>query len=402
MENVRHVHTTNDGIKLWIGSSRDGVGVHRLERFEMDLLEEAADNGFRPLYQQPRLYYDDDLFVDDQHLWSALHAGVRIINDVLPPEWHIIARPPSGDEITEPDRPWYSEIYVNIEPTWRVAHNCGTSAVACATSSSKYDDEYTDEAEIWIPDDFSTSDWNYSRTVIVHELLHALGIWGHVDSVEFPDSTLGTAGKTIPNFGYILSDIDREILQILYTSHERTDSDHYNDWGEWSDTAHHLMGEAEDGQMAYGAVLFNGIPMVWATGIQPDETLADNRSLRGSVTWNGTLLAWSGVSPLIGDTALTIDIGEFDDDVYQEHELSFSDIAYLNRFESAPTDPDKWFETRNVSIPVVVIGNAIHTALNAGIDHGYVTGQFMGAEHEHAAGTVKRTDFYGAFGASRD
>ena len=36
----------------------------------------------------------------------------------------------------------------------------------------------------------------YPRKVIVHELLHALGIVGHVDSIEFPDSIMGTSGET--------------------------------------------------------------------------------------------------------------------------------------------------------------------------------------------------------------
>ena len=84
-----------------------------------------------------------------------------------------------------------------------------------------------------------TSDYRYSRSTIVHELLHALGIWGHVDSVEFPDSIMGKAGEHIPNLGYIISKIDREVLQIMYMSQQ---TDLYNDWGEWSDTSFHLVG----------------------------------------------------------------------------------------------------------------------------------------------------------------
>ena len=92
-----------------------------------------------------------------------------------------------------------------------------------------------------MPDDFDASEYTYSRSVIVHELLHALGIWGHVDSVEFPDSIMGASGGYIPNLGHIISRIDREVLQIMYMIQE---TDIYNDWGEWSDTSFHLMAQS--------------------------------------------------------------------------------------------------------------------------------------------------------------
>ena len=67
-----------------------------------------------------------------------------------------------------------------------------------------------------LPNDLDTSEYMFSRSLIVHELLHALGIQGHVDSIEFPDSIMGSEGEHIPNVGHIISKIDKEVLQIMY------------------------------------------------------------------------------------------------------------------------------------------------------------------------------------------
>ena len=110
--------------------------------------------------------------------------------------------------------------------------------------------------------------------------MHALGSQGHVDIVEFPDSIMGTSGEYIPNLVHVISKIDREIVQIMYLRRE-TGID--NDWGESSDTAFDVMGESKDGDLRFGVELFNGLPRPWASGVKPDEDLADNTDLTGTV-----------------------------------------------------------------------------------------------------------------------
>ena len=104
------------------------------------------------------------------------------------------------------------EILVHFDDPASIGATCGAQAVACArwwTLGSS-----TTQAVVYIPDDFDVSDHEYSRKVIVHELLHALGIRGHVDSIEFPDSIMGTSGEYIPNLGHIISRIDREVRRV--------------------------------------------------------------------------------------------------------------------------------------------------------------------------------------------
>ena len=398
-ENLRHVATEND-IRYYIGAVRDGVGVERLKNYETDLqTQNGADrfklrrHGFYPFRAAPILYFSPDfLSPGNSAIASALSDSIRILNDVLPPEFQIrVAGPYSHTRV----RP--GEIAVTLESPAGIAARCPASAVACA-----YNDKflnYTRWAVLRIPDDFDTSQYTYPRSVIVHELLHALGIQGHVDSIEFPDSIMGAAGEYIPNLGHIIGKIDREILQIMYMS-RRTDL--YNDWGEWSDTSHHLVGRTEDGALNFGVALFNGLPQPWVRGGMPDTDLVDNRRLYGTAKWSGSLLGYSGPSPIAGDAELRVRLATLADPD-NEQDLRFRDIYFLNRFENADRSPtsDRWFHTRDIDYRVTVDGNRFRNVREAGREQGLVTGAFMGRRHEHMGGTVKRTDMVAAFGGSR-
>ncbi len=396
-EILRHT-LTEGGIRYFLGASRDGVGVDRLENYEEDLqTRNGTDrfglrgNGFFPFRVQPTLYVDSDFaLAKNAGILQALRSSVRILNDALPPEFQII----QGGRRTS-DFANYGEIVVMLETPQAIASKCSATAAACAVNDRARLLNRTNSSVVYIPDDFDTSEYMLPRKVIIHELLHALGIWGHVDSVEFPDSIMGGAGEYIPNFGHVISKIDREVLQIMYMS-QRTDL--YNDWGEWSDTAFHVMGESEDGNMRFGVALFNGLPQPWANGVAPETTLAENTSLYGRARWSGGLVGFSGPSPIAGDAALEVDLRTLAT-AGSEHSLSFDDIYFVNRVES--DSDDRWFHTRNIDYKVAVSGLGFWNVKGDGYEQGFVTGLFMGAKHEHMAGTVKRTDMIGAFGGSR-
>ena len=57
------------------------------------------------------------------------------------------------------------------------------------------------QATVRIPNDFDETDWSYAQSTIIHELLHVLGIWGHVDHIEFPDSLMSGSGEFFPKPG---------------------------------------------------------------------------------------------------------------------------------------------------------------------------------------------------------
>ena len=172
----------------------------------------------------------------------------------------------------------------------------------------------------------------------------------------------------------------------------------YNDWGEWSDTSFHVMGQSEDGTLRFGVALFNGLPQPWARGVMPDTALADNKRLFGTATWNGSLLGFSGPSPIAGNAELEVRLATLADPD-NEQDLRFRGIFFLNRFES--DSPDVWFHTRDIDYKVTVSGNWLQNVRGVGHEQGHVTGFFLGSEHEHMGGTVKRTDMVAAFGGSR-
>ena len=399
-ESLRHVATTKNGIRYFMGASRDGVGVDRLENYEHDLITSddtvwsfLSTDDFYPFRVAPMLYVNE-YFLDDGNagVFSALMDSVRLLNDALPPEFQIQymgAREDDGETIYA----YPGEIVAILDSPTGVADNCGATAVACA--SSTFSGNNTSLAFLRVPDDFDTSEYMHSRSVIVHELLHALGIWGHVDSVEFPDSIMGTSGQYIPNLGHVISRIDREVLQIMYMS-QRTDL--YNDWGEWSDTTFHLVGRTEDGILDFGVALFNGLPQPWVRGVLPDTDLVDNRRLYGTATWSGNLLGFSGPSPIAGDAELQVRFSTLSNPD-SEHDLRFRDIFFLNRFESESLD--RWFHTRNIDYKINVAGNVFANVSGEGYEQGLVTGAFLGLHHEHMGGTLKRTDMVAAFGGAR-
>ena len=394
-ETLRHVQTEN-GIRYFIGASRDGVGVDRLQDYEKDLTtQNGADpygldgHDFKPFTGTPQLYLDPDLLLDaNEGVLVALWSSVRILNDALPPEFQIAYKGSRATQLRT-----QHELYVSLETADTITTTCGEGAVACAAPTAYR--ERTHSAILYIPDDLDTSEYTFPRKLIIHELLHALGIKGHVDSVEFPDSIMGTSGEYIPNIGHVISRIDREVLQIMYMS-QRTDL--YNDWGEWSDTTFHLVGRTEDGNLNFGVALFNGLPQPWVSGVLPDTDLVDNRRLYGTATWSGNLLGFSGPSPIAGDVELQVGLSTLSNPD-SEQDLRFRDIYFLNRFESESSD--RWFHTRNIDYKINVAGNVFVNVIGEGYEQGHVTGAFLGPKHEHMGGTLKRTDMVAAFGGTR-
>lgn len=388
---------TDTGFTYSMGASRDGVGVNRLENYKHDLETENGTrifsrNGFYPFRVKPKIWLDrrfhSYLSRDDPNAMAILKIvsdAMRVLNDALPPEFQLEFAG-SNDNSTEG-----SILFQYLSPE-EINRQC-SGGVACSSADISFLG-YTRWADVLIPDNLDTSKYQTARTIILHELLHALGIRGHVDSIEFPDSLMGAYGDFFPNPGYVLHRIDREVLQIMYMSQK---TDDYNDWGEWSDTSLHLAAESDDGHVHFGVALFNGLPQPWARGTTPESLLSRDKKpfyLFGSVTWKGALLGFSGVSPVIGDTELEVNMNNLRDD----QDLRFRDLTFANRHEE--TGNERWFPVRNINYKVKLIENGFIHQSSAGKD-GHVIGVFLGPKHEGMAGTLKRTDLVGAFGGTR-
>lgn len=394
-QRLRHI-LTERGIRIYMGASRDGAGVERLKNYETDLMtrdgsdpEGLSGDGFKPFATQPRLYLDSDLLApENASIARSLTDSIRILNDFLPPEFQIAVAGTRSSDIAQS-----GEITVSLVSPATIGTKCGAGVVACASNVTIAD--RTRSSTLYLPADLDTSEYTFPRKVIVHELLHALGIRGHIDSIEFPDSIMGGSGEYIPNMGHVISKIDREVLQIMYMS-QRTDL--YNDWDEWSDTAFHLMGRSDDEVLNFGVSLFNGLPQPWVRGAMPNGALAENNRLQGTATWTGSLLGYSGPSPIAGDVELAVSLPTLSDPD-NEQDLRFRNLYFLNRFETGTAD--RWFDPRDIDYKVNISGNGFHNVRGEGYEQGFVTGAFLGAGHEYMGGTLKRTDMVSAFGGDR-
>ena len=371
------------GIEISMGPSRDGIGPWRLLDYYDDLEEVPT-----PFKVRPRLWLEDVPWCGVDcvpRFYQLMYLGVAILNDVLPPEFQIefAGTFSSSDEY---DRLYSQEgnIGVLLGTPSQIDEYCGTGAAACAFMKTFNLTNHMFSSGVLLPEAVESMGEHAAMTLILHELLHALGIRSHVDSIQFPDSIMGTHGDFFPTLPFVLHRIDAEFLQAMYMS-QKTDS--YNDWDTWSDTALHLMGRSGDGMVNFGTALFNGLPQPWARGVMPDVDLDDNPGLRGTATWKGYLLGFSGVSPIMGGAGLRVNLRTL------EGELKFGDIIFANRLDEAT-----YFPVRNIDYDVEIAGNGFW---NTDGD-GFVVGSFMGPQHEGMGGTVKRTDLVGAFGGKRE
>ena len=383
-----------NGITYAMGASRDGVGVGWLRQYQAEV------GGLSPFRVPPRVIFDANLQRQARH-WEAtgdafgaealslIQNAIDRLNDALPPEFHLIPDYYNEQQQTGQE----GTILVRLASSAQITSACGRTAVACAgwqyvpvTTNTGY----RTNAEILLSERrlrFAQAEVAWSD--ILHEFLHALGVNGHVNSDTFPSSLMGTHGAVFPNPGYALDQIDREALQIMYFSQSSTD---YADWSYWSDTAFHLMGRSDDGNVNFGVSWFNGLPQPWVRGPYPSTLMVDVPPyLDGRVTWAGGLLGFSGLEPVAGEASLTVNLARIED----AHDLAFRDLYYINRGEEVGSG--RWFPVRNLDYDVTLLDNFFLHASEEGV----VTGHFLGEYHEGMAGTLKRTDLIGAFGGTR-
>ena len=232
--------------------------------------------------------------------------------------------------------------------------------------------------------------------VIAHELIHLLGR-GHVDPLRFP-RTIMVGGGSEELSAHILHPLDREALLAVYGHLEpgTAPGGIADQLGDWSDTSLHVQGaiDIEDGEIAFGAALRNGLSQPWATGPSPHATLEDNTALSGTVSWAGRLL---GLTPdaeaVAGAADLSVNLTTLTGGV---------EFAGLERW-AANAAPDALgtgatWNDGDLRYGIEVRGN---TFVQTGGDAGTVTGAFFGPAHEGMGGVLERDDLSAGFGGKR-
>ena len=218
--------------------------------------------------------------------------------------------------------------------------------------------------------------------LVAHELLHALGMRQHVDNgmrsiMSANNGIFHLADEPVS----VLHPVDREALRAMYSRLNL--GDHAGNLGPWIDTGVHLV--ANGPYNAFGSVWRVGYAEPWAYGPEPDTTLANNPALRGSATWEGSLVGWSNtIDAVSGSADITVNLASMDG-----HAI-FTNLAYMQ-------NGARWGDG-DLGYNIDVTGNAFWST---GGDAGTVAGIFTGQAHEGAAGTLERSDLTAAFGATR-
>lgn len=228
----------------------------------------------------------------------------------------------------------------------------------------------------------------YGVILLAHELVHSLGIGGHVperfDSIMEAGNGVYSRSQNKRQPASLLYPLDREAMRALYGPLRHSSSP--ADLGPWSGTSEHLFVSNEHG--AFGVARRNGYVEPWAHGAVPATDLAANRRLSGSATWDGVLVGFTPEAERVAGTAgIAVNL------VNMGGTAAFTDLATIGDGGSLT----QWSDG-DLRYTIAVRGN---TFRETGGDAGRLTGIFAGRSHEAAGGTLERADLSAAFGTVR-
>ena len=240
-------------------------------------------------------------------------------------------------------------------------------------------------AHIWVNLDVLNE--YYTLSVMLHDLIHALGFYGHVPIEDFEDSIMRDLSLLYTSN---LPEIDGEVLIAMYqrlSPGTLPEDFSVNSLGPWDKQSDHLLGQMDvlGGKASFGTALRHGVVLPWASGPKPWWNLEGNPLLSGSASWVGWLLGRTPRLEVVeGSAALEVDLEIL------EGTLGFDGLAYSENGKVwGDGDLDYWVE---------IAGN---TFKQVDGDDGVVAGVFLGHHHDAMGGVLDRDDLTAAFGGKR-
>ncbi len=332
-----------------------------------------------------------------EHERMITHYAVSLINRALPYEQHLQFGPDAPTGIAgewEDGLPGVPDGQVVVEFVGGELHGGRPGSEALGHSDIAY--TYDDTQNRWENSSLRAGAVEMKRgafdgypedgvvvSVLIHEMLHSLGLLGHVPEDTFPTSVLFSPWWTRTGG---MEAIDLAAVYALHTRlGRRTEPESLSaqSLGTWSDTASVFMGQI--GDVTFGVTSHNGLNSPWADGYESEIDLADNPTLQGTVAWNGGLVGVTNdQEPVQGEATLTVDVDSLIGDA------AFTELVHSNG--------DMWGDG-DLAYDLLVSGYYLRST---GGDDGVVTGSFYGGAHEGVAGGLERADLTAAFGAVRE
>lgn len=332
---------------------------------------------------------------------------VALVNRALPYGQHLRIGPdvPAGRAHQWQQRlPYIPDGQIFVEWHRKSAEGRASPAVAHQDAPEVYDDRQgrwekkrlRASAVEMDSDYFDTRPEYEAVSVMVHELVHALGLQGHVPCGSYSDSNMCNAWFRLDGS---LPAIDAAGLQVLYTRlGQDTEPEDLSitSLGPWSRQAVTLSGRLDaGGALTFGVRHANGITEPWTRGAEPNvAALRDNRALSGSASWRGELV---GFTPALRSVRGKAEIGV--NLTTMNGTAAFTDLQSwaAGQLPGNIGSGTQWGDG-DLHYSIAVGGNYLHST---GGDAGTVNGRFLGSHHEGVAGSVERADLTAAFGAQR-
>ena len=398
------------------GSATDAEVVRFLQSFQtQNHREGGGDLVFVDFGVQKTLRIDATALASERR---AVHAALRNINTSLPWEHRILLGPDISEPVAIEDVP-DDEIHIHFtdgKALWPEYEGEEHTDDVLGIGGTRYDREqralggytYVDRNAVGRGE-------TRMEFVVAHELLHAWGMNAHADPRVYPDVLL------VPHLPRNLDEVPRlwltvegeALLAAIDIAPGTPLSDlAVADLGPWEDDGFHVAGQTglggtSAGAMEFGAGFRNGLGRPWAWGPVPATRLRDNPEMSGqrTATWAGSLLGFTGAGrPVAGDAEIGMNITSL------EGRAEFSDLESWDQ-ETHPGAPgsgrlwgdgDLGYTIRVSSELGAEAGTEVFVStFAAGDDPGVVTGAFVGARHEGAAGVLEHPDLSAAFGATR-
>ena len=347
-----------------------------------------------PLWEgQPPVRVQSGASAEHQRMVAS---AVDLINDWLPLDHRMVIGAPTALHTEDPRDVSAGEIHVSFS----TPHRGGQSRYNESGDRNRTDDvpRMVSNLVVVNPDFFAAEQFHQVYGIIVHELVHAMGIPGHVFEGDHPTTLMPDGpyrGSGLPNEAGLmrLPRLDGEAMMTayaLYDDGETPDEINPASLGPWAQTIPALRGEVTtDGDPArFGVEYRTQWTRAWDEGPMPATSLAAS-TLTGTATWTGELVGYTDAGAAVeGDAGITVDIARMDGTA------AFTDLVA----GGSSWGPD-------LSTDIGVTGNYFAaTGSDSRMD---VQGQFRGTGHEAATGALRWEDvasgnLTGAFGAIRD
>ena len=343
-----------------------------------------------PLWMRPPTVRVESSAAPDLHRLTA--KAVDLINDWLPLEHRMVMGAPTALRTDNSGDVPTGGIHMNF----RYTGDGGVAHYHPIRDDSDPNDVPTLRAAVVRVD--PNASWHNTFGLIVHELVHAMSLPGHVSENRHPTSIMPDSeyrGGPLPDEAGLprLPRIDGEGLMTAYTVFDdghTPDEINPASLGPWASSIPALHGEAHTvgGTARFGVEYRTQWTRVWDEGPVPATPLAAS-TLTGTATWTGEMVGYTDVGAAVeGDAGISVAIETMTGTAV------FTDIMAAG----AAWGP-------NLSTDIDVTGNYFSATGNEPrLD---VQGQFRGTGHEAATGVLRWEDtttgnLTGAFGGIRE